>query len=94
MKTITDYQFSLETTKRLQTYGESLHGLASVQAHALSDGSITCSVEYFSNDATREGCGDAIKLFEFMADLGLESDTESPAQSRGAFGPIEIYLLR
>ncbi len=88
------FEFAQETARRLKQFGDGLHGLASVDAQANEDGTVSLRVEYFASDVEQNGSGDANQLFEYCADLGIEADEESPqAVARGAFGPAYCFTL-
>ncbi len=85
-----DAEFAKQTAIRIETYGGNLHGLAAVRAQANDDCTISLAVEYFQGDTERDGQGDAVKLFEHLADMGLhQADSDMPlAISKGAFGGV------
>lgn len=88
--------FANETARRLKAFGDGLHGLARVDTEADTDGSgrVRLAVEYFANDAERDGSGDAARLFEHCAEMGLNGDIDAPeGLGRGAFGVVEFFTL-
>jgi hypothetical protein len=87
--------FAQATASRIQSFADRLHGLYTVRATANPDCTVSVHVEYFANDATRDGSGDADTLRNYFADLGLEAFTESPAEGRPSIAgqAVEIYTL-